>query len=70
MLLYAISRFVVEIYRGDARGMILGRVDVAVRVGADRAAGDRHAAAASAGAQPRARPAAAQHDAAERLRHT
>ncbi len=33
MLLYAISRFIVEIYRGDDRGMVVGHVDIAVRVG-------------------------------------
>ena len=47
MLLYAISRFVVEIYPRRSARRDSGALDVAVRVGADRAAGDRHAAAAA-----------------------
>ena len=35
MLLYGISRFIIEFYRGDPRGMVVRRpLDVAVRVGA------------------------------------
>ena len=44
MLLYGISRFIIEFYRGDARGMRRHAVDVAVRVAAHRAAQHRDAA--------------------------
>ena len=45
----AISRFIIEFYRGDTRGMVGDVLDVAVRLAHHRAAGDRHAG--------RARPA-------------
>ena len=32
MLLYGISRFVIEFYRGDPRGMVGDVLDVAVRL--------------------------------------
>ena len=43
MLLYAVSRYVIEIFRGDPRGMVGRLVDVAVHLGHARAAGHRHA---------------------------
>ena len=52
MLLYGISRFIVEIYRGDDRGVMLGVSTSQFVSLLDRAAGARHAAApAAAGAR-------------------
>ena len=56
MLLYAVSRFVIEFYRADERGLPHGAVDVAVHLGHSRAAQPLHAAS-TCGARPRARAA-------------
>ena len=54
MLLYGISRFVIEFYRGDSRGMVFGTVlDVAVRLAPPRAAERSSCSSCSAGARIR-----------------
>ena len=61
MLLYAVSRFVIEIFRGDERGDGRHVLDVAVHLDAPRAAGGRHARVSLARRAPepkRARKAA------------
>ena len=58
MLLYAVSRFIIEFYRGDTRGTGRHVLDVAVHLDPPGAAGDRHAglsgARRDAGAEARA----------------
>ena len=52
----AISRFVIEFYRGDPRGMVFGvLLDVAVHLGRARAAQPRDARAGCRGGRPRRR---------------
>ena len=58
MLLYAISRYVIEIFRGDPRGSGRHVLDVAVHLGAAGAAGDRHAGLLSRSARTRRRRSA------------
>ena len=49
MLVYGLSRFVIEFFRGDPRGMVVRpTLDVAVHLAADRAAEPRHAVLAVA----------------------
>ena len=43
MILYAVSRYIIEIYRGDPRGSVFGHLDVAVHLAAAGAAGHRDA---------------------------
>ncbi len=47
MLLYAVSRYVIEFYRGDPRGVDPGVVDVTVHFSPDRPSQRRHAGLAS-----------------------
>ena len=53
MFLYAISRYIIEIYRGDPRGEVFGCLDVAVHLAGARAAQPRDAGLAVAHARRR-----------------
>ena len=55
MLLYAVSRFVIEFYRADERGFRHGALDVAVHLGHSRAAQPVHAVLPAAAARAGAR---------------